>query len=186
MKYIRKHFDSTNLVTGFSPLLADHDEQVTVLVLGTAPSVKSLQLQQYYAHPQNTFWWIMGQLFEFDHQLAYDQRHKLLNENGVVVWDVLQSCEREGSLDSSIQFESEVANDIPKLLRQYGGIKKIICNGGMAFKLLKRHYPELFEQDFEILQMPSTSPANARMSKQEKLAKWVELKLPNKGKHLEH
>jgi len=186
MKYIRKHFDSINLVTGFSPLLADHDEQVTVLVLGTAPSVKSLQLQQYYAHPQNTFWWIMGQLFEFDHQLAYDQRHKLLNENGVVVWDVLQSCEREGSLDSSIQFESEVANDIPKLLRQFGGIKKIICNGGMAFKLLKRHYPELFEQGFEILQMPSTSPANARMSKQEKLAKWAKLKLPNKGKHLEH
>lgn len=186
MRHTRKYFDSANLVTGFSPLLADHDEQVTALVLGTAPSVKSLQLQQYYAHPQNTFWWIMGQLFEFDHQLTYDQRHKLLNDNGVVVWDVLQSCEREGSLDSSIQFESEVANDIPKFLSQYCGIKKIICNGGMAFKLLKRHHPQLFEQDFEILQMPSTSPANARMSKQEKLAKWAELKFPNKGKDLEH
>ena len=186
MKHTSKQVSSQHQVIGFPPLLAGRDEHVTVLVLGSAPSVKSLQFQQYYAHPQNAFWWIMGQLFDFDHQLAYEQRYKLLNEKGVIVWDVLESCERQGSLDSRIKTESEVANDIPMLLNHYQSINRIVCNGGVSLKLLKRHHHQLFGQHYEILKMPSTSPANARLSKQEKLEQWAALKLPSQEPYIGH
>ncbi len=186
MKHTSKQLSSQHQVIGFPPLLAGQNEQVTILVLGSVPSVRSLQFQQYYAHPQNAFWWIMGQLFGFDHQLAYEQRHKLLNENGVIVWDVLESCERQGSLDSRIKAESEVPNDIPMLLNHYNSINRIVCNGGTTLALLKRHHSQLFRQNYEILKMPSTSPANARLSKQEKLEQWTSLKLPYQGSYIEH
>lgn len=172
-------------VIGFPPLLAGQNESVNTLILGSAPSVKSLQMQQYYAHPQNSFWWIMGQLFNFDHQQPYAQLQQSLCDNGVIVWDVLASCEREGSLDSAIQGDTEIANDIPMLLSHYQGINRILCNGGVAFKLLKRHYRELFSQSLEVLKMPSTSPAFASMSKEQKLEEWSVLKLPYVGSHIE-
>ena len=96
----------------------------------------------------------------------------MLNENGVIVWDVLESCERQGSLDSRIKAESEVANDIPMLLNHYDSINRIVCNGGTTLALLKRHHSQLFRQDYEILKMPSTSPANARKSFEMKLKEW--------------
>ena len=174
-----KNTSSHHQVIGFPPLLAGRNDEVVTLILGSAPSVKSLQVQQYYAHPQNAFWWIMGQLFDFDHQLSYVKRQEALSQNGVIVWDVLESCEREGSSDSRIQTESEIPNDIPLLLSHYNKINRIVCNGGVAFTLLRRHHRQLFKRNYEILKMPSTSPANARMTKAQKLVEWSVLKMPN-------
>ena len=157
-------------VQSFPPLF----KSPHVLILGTAPSVKSVENLQYYGHPQNAFWWILSQLYSFDVSLAYQDRVKVITGNGVAVWDVLASCEREGSLDSRIQ--NEVPNKIDQLLKEHSEIKRIACNGGAAFRLLKKHFPELFQSSYNIVQLPSTSPAHASMSRQEKLQKWSLIK----------
>lgn len=157
-------------VQGFPALL----DSPHVLVLGTAPSVKSLQYQQYYAHPQNAFWWILSELYSFDLELPYYERVKLVTNRGLAIWDVLASCQRKGSLDSHIQHEQP--NQIPLLLTENPHIKMIACNGGAAFGLLKKYFSELFNSSYKIVQLPSTSPAYASMSRQEKRDKWSIIK----------
>lgn len=163
---------------GFPPLLS---EQIAprLLILGTLPGVRSLELQQYYAHPQNTFWWIMSELIGFDRDLAYAQRVQALVDGGVMVWDVIEACHRPGSLDSSINQETLVANDFAKLLTVYPSISCIAFNGQAARKLFKKHVEK--KQGFELMGvelkvMPSTSPAYAAMHKSQKLAVWQALK----------
>ncbi len=168
--------DNKDLVVGFSPIIDVQGNDAKILVLGSAPSVKSLEQQEYYAHPQNAFWWIMSHIFKFDINLPYKDRQKLLIEEGVLVWDVLASCQRSGSLDSQIQSATQVANNIPELLGSQASIKAILCNGGTAFRLLKKHHPDLFNETYDILQMPSTSPAYASLNRQEKLKKWMSIK----------
>lgn len=82
-----------------------------VLILGSMPGVASLKAQQYYAHPQNLFWKILGCTFGFDPAATYEERTQYLAEAGVAVWDVLASCMREGSLDADIDKASAVPND---------------------------------------------------------------------------
>ena len=164
--------DNTNTVVGFEPIY-DQNIKPTLLILGSAPSVKSLAEQQYYAHPQNAFWWILSQLFCFDVDLPYAQRIPYVTNNGVIIWDVLKSCQREGSLDSRIQ--NEIPNDIDDLLRSNNTIRMIACNGGAAYKLLRKYHSNLFEQTYKIIQLPSTSSAYASLSKQDKLIRWQKL-----------
>src|SRR3954453_19889900 len=97
------------LVCSFGPIAA---ADARVLVLGTAPSIASLAKQQYYGHPQNSFWPLMGRLFGAGRELPYKDRKKVLYANHIAVWDVYRECYREGSLDSSIEVESESQNDL--------------------------------------------------------------------------
>jgi TDG/mug DNA glycosylase family protein len=147
-----------------------------VLVLGTVPSLRSLEMQQSYAHPHNLFWPFMGELFGAGPELAYAERIARLHELGVGIWDVLKDCERPGSLDSSIQPHSEVANDIPGLLAAYPTIEAIALNGGKAQQVFARRIAPLIPpeklQRLEILALPSTSPANASISRAVKLERW--------------
>lgn len=156
---------------GFSPLLSDAPY---CLILGSMPSVISLQKQQYYAHPQNIFWWIMAQLYGFRVDASYASRVQQLTLSGVAAWDVLNDCERPGSLDSSIVKGSERVNDFVALLQDTPTLKLIVFNGGVAKQLFMRHcnkflsaYPAL-----ETIQLPSTSPAYAAMAKAQKLQIW--------------
>src|SRR3954465_13351815 len=96
------------LVGSFGPIAA---ADARVLILGTVPSIVSLAKQQYYGHPQNSFWPIMGKLFGANRELPYEERKQALYAKGVAVWDVLRECYREGSLDSDIEVESEEPND---------------------------------------------------------------------------
>ncbi len=148
-----------------------------MLVLGTAPSVRSLALQQSYAHPQNLFWPLMGELFDAGPELAYAERIARLHARGIGIWDVLESCEREGSLDSRIVATSEVANDIPRLLDEHAGIRAIALNGAKARQLFHRHVVPRLEcaRRVELLELPSTSPANASMTRNLKRARWRSL-----------
>jgi len=150
-----------------------------VLILGTVPSLRSLQLRQSYGHAQNAFWPLMGELFDAGPQLPYAERIARLHARGVGIWDVLKSCERPGSLDSSIVAESEVPNAIPTLLRRHGQIRAIALNGGKAQQAFRRHIvPKLnahLRARVEILALPSTSPANASIPRAEKLRRWSEL-----------
>ena len=81
-----------------------------VLILGSMPGEESLRRQEYYAFPRNAFWRIMGELFGFSRELSYRERLARLGEHGVALWDVLESCRREGSLDTRIS--EPVRNDI--------------------------------------------------------------------------
>ncbi len=140
-----------------------------VLVLGSLPGDASLRMAQYYAHPRNAFWKIMGSLCGFSPDLPYEMRLEMLNDAGVALWDVVLSGMRPGSLDSEIR--DEKPNDIAALLREYETIGTICCNGGASHRYLKRYFPGLFggSDACRVLQLPSTSPAAARLGFEEKL-----------------
>jgi TDG/mug DNA glycosylase family protein len=159
------------LCKGFAPLLGAHAK---VLILGSMPGGESLRQQQYYAFERNSFWWIMGELFDAGWDLPYPQRVERLTDSGLAVWDVLASCEREGSLDSAIDSGSEQVNDFASLLQEHP-IQLVLFNGGKAEQAWKRHVrPSINQQLIEppCLKMPSTSPAFAALKPGAKLEKW--------------
>jgi hypoxanthine-DNA glycosylase len=159
----------------FEPILAGAPR---VMILGSMPSQISLQENQYYAHPRNSFWWIMSQLFEFDLSISYRDRRLALENAGVAVWDVLHACERKGSLDSAIVKSSERSNDFDLLLARYPSISNVIFNGAAAHAIFARHNKKLIQRitqtrpDFKWHRCPSTSPAHASVSKHDKLKAW--------------
>lgn len=135
-----------------------------VLVLGSMPGVASLQAAQYYAHPRNRFWPLMGVLYGIDATLPYPDRVRALNATGVGVWDVIGQCERRGSLDASIVRGSEVPNALGALIDGLPALRAIACNGGTAYRAFQRFIaPGLGEraQALPVCALPSTSPANA-------------------------
>lgn len=152
------------------------DEPPQILILGSLPSVTSLGQQQYYAHPQNAFWRIIEALFANGAPCTYDERVELLKHNRIALWDVIATAKREGSLDSAIQPETVVPNDIVGLLSAYPSITTIYLNGGTAATLFKRHIAKQLSATVQIVPLPSTSPANARMGFEEKLGRWGVIK----------
>lgn len=103
----------------FPPIIGKNPH---TLILGTMPGAKSLFHDQYYAHPQNQFWRLMGDIYGATPDLAYNERLKILKEHGIAVWDVLQSCVREGSMDSDIKHATP--NDFSIFFKKYPSIKK--------------------------------------------------------------
>jgi hypoxanthine-DNA glycosylase len=164
---------SSSLVSSFPPQIG---AGCRVLVLGTAPSVRSLAMRQSYAHPQNLFWPLMGELFDAGPELPYAERIARLHAHGVGIWDVLKECERPGSLDSSIVKASEVPNDIPALLAEHVTIHAIALNGGKAQQAFRRHVLPRLDAGtvarVSLLDLPSTSPANASISRADKRVRW--------------
>lgn len=141
------------------------------MILGTMPSVKSLENQFYYSHSRNAFWPILSQCLHRPAQSEADKR-RLIAQSPFILWDVLQSCEREGSLDSAIK--NPVANDFSRIFKEYPDVSTLLFNGQPAYQLFKRWViPHQTLPDNLVLEvMPSTSPANARMPFEEKLARW--------------
>lgn len=145
-----------------------------VLILGTMPGKVSLRERQYYAHPQNAFWRIMGEILGFDPASPYDARVASVRSAGIAIWDVLKSCMRESSLDSAIDVSSVVPNDFAALLAEHRRIRRICFNGAKAEALYMKHVrPRLAANpNVQHLRLPSTSPANAALSLPEKLRAW--------------
>jgi len=141
------------------------------------PGKESLRKQQYYTFPRNSFWYIMEQYCGASVNLDYDARINKLLDAGIALWDVLQHCEREGSLDSKIVSETEVPNDFEGLLIEYPNINHIFFNGKKAEKVFrKRVIPKLSDRNLERISLktlPSTSPANTSMSRDEKVGQWI-------------
>jgi double-stranded uracil-DNA glycosylase len=145
------------------------------LILGSMPGAASLAASQYYAHAQNQFWPIMDAICGAGRALPYALRLERLEEYGIALWDVLQSCVRPGSLDSAIEASSAEPNDVPALLHSHGKIGRICCNGGTAYRELLRHFGPELGRDFPhvtTLKLPSTSPAHAGMPLADKLSAW--------------
>ena len=157
-------------LSGLAPVIGRHPK---ILLLGSMPSVASLEKQQYYGHPRNAFWPLLAQALNFELHTHYAKNIVQASHKGIAIWDVIAKCEREGSLDSAIVKGSERINPIPELISKTPGIKTIGLNGGLAATLFKRHcLPLLDTRCLDIYYLPSTSPANARMSFTEKCAAW--------------
>ena len=140
-----------------------------ILVLGSLPGQRSLREQQYYAHPQNAFWRIMGELFGAEGE--YEERCDVLVEHGIALWDVLAESVRPGSMDSDIRLETAKANDFAGLFGDCPEIARVCFNGQKAAAMFERFVGlDTFDLRFETL--PSTSPAFASMPYTEKLARW--------------
>lgn len=145
------------VVTSFAPIV---NPNATILILGSMPGIASLTAQQYYAHPRNAFWPIMSAVFQIDLNLPYGARVKALQQTNVAVWDVLQQCERAGSLDSAIQKETRYPNEFKGFFQQHDQLEMIVFNGAEAEKSFKKMVLPEFEQlDYELVRAPSTSPA---------------------------
>ncbi len=143
-----------------------------LLILGSMPGTESLRKRQYYAHPENAFWFIMANVFAFDLNLPYLRRIQELKRNGVALWDVIKHCERQGSGDSEIRAGSEIPNDIAGLLSDHPSIKAVFFNGRKSEKVYRsRVLPEGPRIECGVY-LPSTSPSYAKLSKKKKLKKW--------------
>ena len=144
-----------------------------VLVLGSVPGVVSIEQQRYYAHGRNAFWPLMERLLGDGSPLDYPARLDLLMDSGIALWDVLASAMREGSLDSAIIAGSEVPNDIVGVLDSHPNITHIFFNGAKAAVSFRRHFSErIIPGRVQLVQLPSTSPANAAMNFEAKLQAW--------------
>ena len=152
-------------ITAFDPVARP---DARVLVLGSMPSVESLRQGFYYGHPRNAFWRILAEVCGAPVPDGIPEKVALLEENGIALWDVLRSCEREGSLDSAIR-DAE-PNDFSGLFERCPGIGKILFNGSTARALFQRHCGDYLRGQ-AWAQMPSTSPAYT-LSWERKLALW--------------
>lgn len=150
------------------PIPPVFDSQSRVLILGSFPSVRSREEGFFYGHPRNRFWRVIAGIFGEDTPSGTEAKMAFLLAHRIALWDVIASCEVEGSSDSSIR--SAVANDIGVILAA-SKIDAIFTNGGTAHRLYgKLILPEVGIAD---IPLPSTSPANARMSEEALLEAWM-------------
>lgn len=157
---------------GFRPI---DDADARVLILGSLPGQASLRAQQYYAQPHNAFWKIMGQLFGAGPELPYVERAQRLVEHKIALWDVCAAARRPGSLDSAIAHESVVPNDFAAFIAAHPQVALVCFNGAKAAELYRRYVLPGLPAALPPLRyetLPSTSPAHAAMSFEEKLARW--------------
>jgi hypoxanthine-DNA glycosylase len=153
----------TPLLQGFPPVV---DDAAELLILGSFPSVLSLESGQYYGNPRNAFWPMTGELFGFDPSAPYETRLAALQSAGVALWDVLHKCRRAGSADAKIEPKSLVANDFGQLFTDYPSIARVYFNGTAAQRLFAR----LVDVDVDHQVLPSSSPARAMPAGQKLLA----------------
>lgn len=162
-------------IYSFPPIIATN---ARMLILGSMPGKVSLRMQQYYAHQHNAFWKILGDLFGTGQPLDYPSRIELLKSHGIGLWDVLMSCERQGSLDSAINELSMVPNDLVALYERHPHIDRILFNGAKAAQVYKRYVLPRLREKYEYLkyaQLPSTSPTHVSLTYQQKLQAWRDI-----------
>ena len=158
------------LCIGFAPSIT---ADCTHLILGSMPGIASLNMQQYYAHPQNRFWPLMARLLENQEAAPqlYGERLAMLLRHHIALWDSIDTCDREGSLDTAIH--NVRANDFTSFLKEYPRIHTICFNGAKSAQTFKWYNKDLLSRtDLHFFAMPSTSPANARWRMDMLLEEW--------------
>lgn len=149
------------------PVEALFNENSKILILGTFPSVKSREVKFFYGHPQNRFWRVMARLCDADIPQTVEDKKKLILDNYFALWDVIHSCDVEGSADSSIK--NVVPNDISVILKN-SKVSRIFVNGKKAESLYKKYLEK--ETGITAVCLPSTSPANALWSEDRLTEYW--------------
>lgn len=137
-------------IVGFDAIVHGNDR---VLILGSMPSVKSLEESMYYANKTNRFWPMLSNIYNMPSSND-EEKLELLKKNRIALWDICHSCIRKGSADSTIT--KIQPNDIPSLLKENPSIEIVICNGKTSYQALKKYY------DLDVIVCPSTSAANAK------------------------
>lgn len=149
------------------------DAKAKTLILGSIPGKESLRAGQYYAHPRNSFWPILGVLVGAQPSLSYENRVRVLQSAEIALWDVLKSCTRITSLDSDIENDSVVPNDFASFFSTHQKITHVYFNGAKAEQCYQRHVlPVINQLPIVYKRLPSTSPANASISFTKKLTAW--------------
>lgn len=151
------------MISGFLPIIGNEPR---MMILGSMPSITSLEKQEYYGFKHNRFWKIISAYFQIKFN-SYEEKTDCIKNNHIVLWDVIQTCEREGSLDSAIT--KEVVNDIEDMIKKYPGIQTIICNGKKSYSLYKKHFSHI---EVEVISLPSTSNANRTIKEEQLFEKW--------------
>ncbi|UXU86949.1 DNA-deoxyinosine glycosylase [Burkholderia sp. S-53] len=153
------------MLQGFGPVVGPNTH---TMILGSFPGEASLDAAQYYAHPRNQFWRLLGTVLGEHglHELAYEERLERVLTHGIGIWDVLAACHREGSLDSAIR--NAEPNDFDSL-REHAPLLKRVCFNG---KTAGRFADVIGRAGYETLVLPSSSPANAMLSFEQKLVQW--------------
>ena len=152
------------------------DGKTRVLIVGSMPGKQSLDKQQYYGNARNHFWPMIGEVLEIDVPENYEQRIELVQTNKIGLWDVIQSCERKGSLDATIR--NETPNDFEALFQQFPQIHLVLFNGTKAFDVFKKHIGLAILESRHHEKMPSTSPIPGKNIKsfEEKVEDWQIMK----------
>jgi hypoxanthine-DNA glycosylase len=156
------------MLRGFPPVVSGDTH---TLLLGSFPGEASLAATQYYAHPRNQFWRLLGAVLDEPglHEIAYEARLEQVLKHGIGIWDVLDACHRVGSLDSAIR--NATPNDFASLREHAPQLKKVCFNG----KTAGRFAAVIGAAGYETLVLPSSSPANATLSFERKLVFWREI-----------
>lgn len=155
-------------VCSFPPV---ENKEARILILGSMPGEASLAANQYYAHPRNLFWRIIGELTGARLEIPYTERMKILSLRQIALWDVLQSCIRAGSLDSAIR--EEIPNDFAGFFQSHPHLTHIFLNGKKAQQSFLKHVT--FPERIVLTALPSTSPAHASLSFEQKLQMWSKI-----------
>lgn len=158
--------DYKRITHTFEPI---YNEQSKILILGSLPSVKSREIAFYYGHPQNRFWKVLAGIYQKEVPKTKEEKIEMLLACKIAVWDVIRSCDIIGSSDSSIQNVEPM--DLSRVLKN-GSIKAIYANGKTAAKLYRTYSQE--STGMEIIELPSTSPANAAYSLERLIEIWKE------------
>jgi len=151
------------------------DTGCTKLILGSMPGEESLRRQQYYAHPRNAFWPLLGRLLDFPPDLPYVRRLERLRTAGIALWDTVGQGIRPGSLDSHITLVEP--NDFTLFLSKYPKIIRIFFNGKTAYNFFIKYNANLNNKNYDLYVLPSSSPAYAVLNFEQKLQKWAILNM---------
>ena len=152
------------------PIPPFFDKDSKILILGSFPSVKSREQMFFYGHPQNRFWKVIARVFEDEVPVTIPEKKAFLTKHHIAMWDVIGSCDIEGSSDSSIS--NVVANDLSEIL-DHSEVKRIFVNGKTAEKYYKRYIEP--KTGKKAVCLPSTSPANAAWDLENLYAAWREV-----------
>ncbi|MDR0832669.1 MAG: DNA-deoxyinosine glycosylase [Candidatus Symbiothrix sp.] len=145
---------SADTKTSFDPV---SNSDTTVLILGSLPGDKSLELSEYYGHPSNRFWKIISRITENELPLTYAEKKQLLLKTNIGVWDIAHQANRKGSLDSAIH--DEEPNDLDSFIAKHKNLKVVGFNGKKAEALYNKYFDR--KPGINYISLPSTSPANA-------------------------
>ena len=158
------------------PIPPIYDANSNILILGSFPSVKSREEGFFYGHPQNRFWKVTSAVFGDAVPCTIEEKTSFLLRNRIALWDVIASCNIDGSSDSTIKNVS--ANDLSIILN-HAAIKQIYVNGKTAYK----YYRKYSEKETGMLSvcLPSTSPANAAWSVERLIDAWSCIRMPEHG-----
>lgn len=153
------------------PIEPVYDENSKILILGSFPSVRSREEMFFYGHPQNRFWKVLAYVYDAPVPVSTEEKRRFLLKRGIALWDVIGSCDIEGSADSTIK--NVMPNDISRIL-DFASIKAIFVNGKTAERYYNKYIKERVCRDAVVL--PSTSPANAACQLERLVEAWKQIK----------